>query len=143
MSFFVYVIIFFQFRITWLFCNVLFCNIRKLIWLIIYLHLLSLLICLIFFWLLLTLFLLASLLICLHTWSLSINIKHFCFFFDSLPILADFLKFRPPLSHLFWPHPFIKFNKNSPDPSPHPLSWPLRVYWAPKSTQEGDLSETV
>ena len=37
MSFFVYVIFFFQFRITSFFCNVLFCNIRKFIWLVIYL----------------------------------------------------------------------------------------------------------
>ena len=117
MSFFVYVIILFQFRITWLFCNVL-CNIWKLIWLIIYLHLLGLLICLIPFWLLLTLFLLASLLICLLTLSLSINIKHLYLFIHSLPILTDILKFWPP--YLFWPPAFIKFNKNSPTPSPPP-----------------------
>ena len=49
MSFFVYVIFFFQFRITWLFCEVLFCNIRKLICLVIYLDLLSLIICLTLF----------------------------------------------------------------------------------------------
>ena len=41
MSFFVCVIFFFQFRITWHFCNVVFCNVRKLIWLIIYLDLLT------------------------------------------------------------------------------------------------------
>ena len=101
MSFFVCVIFFFQFRITWLFCNVPFCNIRKLIWMIIYLHLLSLLICLILFWLLLTLFLLALLLICLLILSLTINIKHLCLFFHSLPILTDILKFRPSLPPVY------------------------------------------
>ena len=32
----------------------------------------------------------------LITLSLSINIKRFCLFFHLLPILTDFLKFRPP-----------------------------------------------
>ena len=40
-----------------------------------------------------TLFLLASLLVCLLTLRLSINVKHLCLFFHSLPILTDFLKF--------------------------------------------------
>ena len=40
-------------------------------------------------------FLLASLLVCLLTLRLSINIKHLCLFFHSLPILTDFLKFLP------------------------------------------------
>ena len=98
----------------------LFCIIRKLIWLIIYLDLLSLLICLIIFWLFLTLFLLASLLVCLLTLSLSINIKNLCLFFHSLPISADFQKFRPHL--LFW----------------HPR--PPLVYQAPKSMQRDPLN---
>ena len=46
--------------------------------------------------LIITLFLLASLLVCLLTLRLSINIKHLRLFFHSLPILTDFLKFRPP-----------------------------------------------
>ena len=108
MSFFVYVIFFFQFRITWLFCNVLFCNIRKLIWLIIYLYLLSLLICLIIFWLLLILFLLAALPICLLTLSLSINIKSLCLSFSFVTNINGF--FESPIP------PFIKFNKNPPPP---------------------------
>ena len=106
-SFFVYVI-FFQFKITWFFCNVLFCNIRKLIWLITYLDLLSLLICLILFWLLL--FLLVSLLVCLLTLSLSFSIKHLCLFFHLLPILTDILKIRPPV--YFDSPPLIKFNRD-------------------------------
>ena len=110
MNFLVCVIFFFQFRITWLFCNVLFFNIWKLIWLIIYLDSLRLLICLLVFWLLLTLFLLASLLVRLLTLSLSINIKHLCLFFHSLPILTDFFKFwpSPPPSYFDPPLPFIK-----------------------------------
>ena len=59
-----------------------FFNIRKLIWLIIYLDLLSLLI-----FLILLLFL-----VCLLTLKLSINIKHLCLFFHSLPILTDFVE---------------------------------------------------
>ena len=61
--------------------------------------------------LIITLFLLASLLVCLLTLRLSINYKHLCLFFHSLPILTDFLKFRPPLVY-FDPPSFIKFNKN-------------------------------
>ena len=49
-----------------------------------------------------TLSLLASLLVCLLTLRLSINIKHLCLFFHLLPILTDF--FPNP--------PFIKVNKN-------------------------------
>ena len=41
-----------------------------------------------------TLFLLASLLVGLLTLRLSINIKHLCLCFHSLPILTDFLKFH-------------------------------------------------
>ena len=54
---------------------------------------------------------------------LSINMKHLCLFFHSLPILANILKFRssPPNS------PFIKFNKDLHppvyfDPPPFPPS---------------------
>ena len=47
--------------------------------------------------LMITLFLIASLLVCLLTLRSSINIKHLCLFFYSLPVLMDFLKFRPPL----------------------------------------------
>ena len=46
--------------------------------------------------LMITLFLIASLLVCLLTLRSSINIKHLCLFFYSLPVLMDFLKFRPP-----------------------------------------------
>ena len=42
-----------------------------------------------------SLFLLVSLLVCLLTLRLSINIKHSCLFFHPLPILMDFLKFHP------------------------------------------------
>ena len=62
--------------------------------------------------LIITLFLLASLLVCLLTLRLNINIKHLCLFFHSLLILTDFLKFRHP------PPLFIKFNKNLR----HPIS---------------------
>ena len=46
--------------------------------------------------LIITLFLLASLRVCLLSLRLSINIKHLNLFLHSLPILTDFLKFRPP-----------------------------------------------
>ena len=42
-----------------------------------------------------SLFLLATLLVCLFTLRLNINIKHLCLFFHSLPILTDIFKFRP------------------------------------------------
>ena len=82
---------------------------------------------LLLFWLFLTLFSLASLLLCLLTLSLSINIKHLCLFFHSLPILTDLLKFRP-TPFILSPQ-FIKFNKNLRPPL---LFWP-RVYLAPRS----------
>ena len=46
--------------------------------------------------LIITLFLLASLLVCLPTLRLSINVKHLCLFFHSLPILTDYLKLHNP-----------------------------------------------
>ena len=46
--------------------------------------------------LIITFFLLASVLVCLLTLRLSINIKH-CLIFHSLPILTNFLKFQPPV----------------------------------------------
>ena len=46
--------------------------------------------------LIIILFLLASLLVCLLTLRLSINIKHSCPFFHSLAILMNFLKFQSP-----------------------------------------------
>ena len=55
--------------------------------------------------LIITLFLLALLLVCLLTLRLSINIKHLCLFFHSLPILTDILKFRPPPPVCFDPLP--------------------------------------
>ena len=76
--------------------------------------------------LIITLFLLASLLVCLLTLRLSINIKHACLFFHSLPILTDILNFRPP--HVdFDPSPlqFIEFNK---DRSPTHLFIFSRLY---------------
>ena len=107
MSFFVYVIYFF-FNLLFLFNGItwLFCNIWKLIWLIIYLDLLSLLLCLI-----ITLCLLASVIACLP-----INIKPSCVFFHSLLTLTEF--FEIPTLQFFWPHTpsphalFIKFRKN-------------------------------
>ena len=86
MSFFVYVIFFFQFRSMWYVCNKLFCNFQKLAWLIIYLDLPS----------------------CLPTLRFSINIKHLCLFFHLLPILTDILKFRPPPPSYFDPPSFIR-----------------------------------
>ena len=83
----------------------LFRDIRKLIWLIIHLDLLSLLICLILFWLLL--FLLVWLLVCL---LLSISIKHLYLFFHLLPILTHILKIRSPVYFDF--PSFIKFNRD-------------------------------
>ena len=61
--------------------------------------------------LIITLFLLASLLVCLLTLRLSINIKHLCLLFHLLPILTDFFKFRTPpprllnLSKIYDPPP--------------------------------------
>ena len=57
--------------------------------------------------LIITLFLLASLLVCLLTLRMSINIKHLCLFLHSRPILTDFLKFQHPLiyfSSVKWSH---------------------------------------
>ena len=59
--------------------------------------------------LIITLFLLASLLVCLLTLRLSISVKHLCLFFHSLPLLTDFLKFRPPPL----PHGFLNVTKIS------------------------------
>ena len=78
--------------------------------------------------LVITLFLLALLLVCLLTLRLSINIKHLCLFFHSLPILTDFLKFQPPPPFILTPPPFIEFNKNLrlpvySDPSPSPPAY--------------------
>ena len=44
--------------------------------------------------LIITLFLIVSLLVCLLSLRLSINVKNICLFFHSLPILTDFLKFK-------------------------------------------------
>ena len=93
-------------------------------WLIIYLDLLSFLICLILFWLLLTLFLLASFFVCLLTLRLSINIKRLRLFFHSLPILTDFLQFGTPIlpPHLFWPlRCLLDVTKISDPPTPLPF----------------------
>ena len=70
------------------FCNVLFFDIQKLIWLIIFLDLLSLLICLIL--LIITLFLLASLRVCLLNLKLSISIKDLCLFSFITDIIGFF-----------------------------------------------------
>ena len=59
--------------------------------------------------------LLASLFVCLPTLSLSINIKHICPFFHLLPILTDFLKFRP--SIYFEPPRLLNLTKISDSPS--------------------------
>ena len=55
--------------------------------------------------LIITLFLIASLLVCLLTLRLSINIKNLCLFFHSLLILTDSLKFRTPPVTLTTPLP--------------------------------------
>ena len=73
--------------------------------------------------LIITLFLLASLLVCLLILRLSINIKHFCLFLRSLPILTDFLEIPTP-QYILNPL-FIKFNKN--------LKPPPRFYFPPLS----------
>ena len=67
--------------------------------------------------LIVTLFLLASLLVCLLTLRLSINIKHLCHLYHSLPMLTDFLKFRPPT-----PPPLFILT-----PTPTPFMGHLRV----------------
>ena len=76
--------------------------------------------------LIITLFLLASILVCLFTLRLSINVKYICLFFHSLPILKDFLKSRPlpppPVYFDLPPSPFIKFNKNLQLPTPFILT---------------------
>ena len=83
--------------------------------------------------LIITLLLLASLLVCLLTLRLSINIKHSCLFFHLLPILMDILKSLPPPPRLFnltkISNPLVYF-----DPP---------VYYAPKSTYYGEENETV
>ena len=61
--------------------------------------------------LMITLFLIASLLVCLLTLRSSINIKHLCLFFYSLPVLMDFLKFRPPSPHL--PRPPLVYGEGT------------------------------
>ena len=75
--------------------------------------------------LIISLFLLASLVVCLLTLRLSINIKYLCLFFHSLPILTDILKFRPPslllnLTKIFDPPVYF-------DPSP-PFIRHLKVF---------------
>ena len=77
--------------------------------------------------LIITLFLLASLLVCLLTLRLSINVKHLRLIFHSLLILTVFLKLRPP--PVYFKPPSIKFNKNLRPP----IHFDLSVYEAPKS----------
>ena len=55
-----------------------------------------------------TLFLLASLLVCLLSLRLSINIKHLYLFFHLFPLFEDFFQLPP---FILTP-PFIKVNKN-------------------------------
>ena len=114
MSFFVYVIFFCWFRITWIFCNVLFCNIRKLIWLIIYLV----------YWYVWYSFdyylVLTSFTSCLLTYF---KIEHQ---YQTLMSLFSFITningyFKIPTSPFILSPPFIKFNKDLQPPS---LFWP-------------------
>ena len=58
-----------------------------------------------------TLFLLTSLLVCLFTLRLSINIKVFCVFFHSLQMLTNFLPSSLPPQFILT-LPFIKVNEN-------------------------------
>ena len=95
MSFFV----FFQFRITWFFCNVLFCNIWKLIWLIIYLDSFSLL--MFDTLLIITLFLLASFPVCLLTSRLLFLIIVY-FTYVSLNPKGTSNKFAPEILSFLW-----------------------------------------
>ena len=118
MSFFVYVIFFFQFRITCVFRNVLFYNIRKLVLLIIFLDLLSLLICFVYsfdYYLVLTSLISCLLLVCLLTlrWRININILNICLFFHSLPILTNFFRL-PPLPVYFDLSSLLKLTKLTP-----------------------------
>ena len=62
--------------------------------------------------LIITLFLQASLLVYLLTLRSSINIKHLCLFFYSLPILPDFLKFQPPPPFMLTPPFLIRVKKD-------------------------------
>ena len=64
--------------------------------------------------LIIILFLLASLLVCLLTLRLSINITHLCLSFYSLPILTDILIFRAPLP--LPPPPLLNLTKISNPP---------------------------
>ena len=73
-----------------------------------------------------TLFLLTSLLVCLLSLRLSINVKHLSLFW----FITDINEFFPTSPRLFWPPTFIKVNKNLRPPTR--LFWSL-VYWAPKS----------
>ena len=69
--------------------------------------------------LIITLFLQVSLLVCLLTLRSSINIKHLCLFFHSLPILTDFFKIPtppPPPDPFILTPTFIKFNNLRPPP---------------------------
>ena len=79
--------------------------------------------------LIITFFLLASLLVCLLTLRLSINIKHLCLLFHSLRILTDFVKFWPPLPFILTPR-LLNLTKIS---DPHVYFDPI-VYEAPKSS---------
>ena len=70
--------------------------------------------------LIITLLLLASILNCLLTLRLSINIKHLCHIFHSLTILMDILKFQPPPFKLITPHSLNLTKISEPLPSPPP-----------------------
>ena len=67
-----------------------------------------------------TLFLLVSLLVYLLTLRLSINIKHLCLFFHSLPILMNILKYRTPFPRLLnltnTSNPSVHFDSSPPAP---------------------------
>ena len=71
--------------------------------------------------LIITLFLLASLLVCLLTLRLSINIKHLCLFFSFIADIKGYFAIpTPPPRLVYFDPPVIKFNKDLQPPPPPP-----------------------
>ena len=77
--------------------------------------------------LIITLFLLVSLLVCLLTLRLNINIKYLCVSFHSLPILTDLLKFQPPPPPFILTPPCLLNLAKISDPPPPPFILTLRL----------------
>ena len=69
--------------------------------------------------LIITLFLLDSVLVCLLTLILSINIKQICLFVSFIADIKRFLEIPTPL--VYFDSPVIKSNKNLQPPPPRPV----------------------